>query len=81
MLMVTKSEAYQNLANAIIVQAAKDYVNGYKRRECLGFFRSQWYKELTDIPPHVIIKECERRVEENRKRLNHTHRSRGVDDD
>lgn len=46
----------ENLCNAIVLQAVKDYVKGYRREECLNFFRSDWYKCLTNIPPENIIK-------------------------
>ncbi len=51
----------ENLANAIIMQAARDYaaaymgeyVNGQKPeiviRECEKFFRSKWFERLTNI--------------------------------
>ena len=46
----------ENLANAIIVQAVRDYVSGYRREEVLQFFNSDWYKILTDLPSECIIK-------------------------
>lgn len=56
-------ENYQDLANAIIEQAAKDYIKAvrfllkhpknpdamYTKRECERFFNSEWYKMLTPI--------------------------------
>ena len=71
---VTIPEAYHNLANAIIAQAAKDYINGYRKKEVLEFFKSQWYKELTDVPSEVIIKECNRRIAEKRTNMYHSYR-------
>lgn len=55
--------AYQNLANAIILQAVNEYKVAIKKlkrhpknkdaklvkREVEGFFRSEWFKQLTDI--------------------------------
>jgi len=55
---ITSKKAYENLANAVILQAIKDYKNGYQRKDVLAFFRSQWYKELTDVPAGSIIKIC-----------------------
>lgn len=78
MITVTLGEAYQNLANAIVEQAAKDYIAGYKRQDCLEFFRSQWFTELTDIPGSVIIKECNKQIEENRNKIRHYYRKRGM---
>ena len=49
-------DPYQNLANAIIVQAVKDYMNGYQRDGVIKFFKSDWYKCLTSYPSDDIIK-------------------------
>lgn len=60
---VSQTEAYENLANAIIVQAMKDYVNiRAMRPSILRFFHSDWFKVLTDMPPETIIKICNERV-------------------
>lgn len=59
MKRVTTKQAYENLANAIILQAIKDYNEDYKKEECLHFFRSQWFSELTAIPGSAIIRLCE----------------------
>lgn len=56
-------EPYQNLANAIVTQAAKDYVDylreGYKRayeaRSIERFFRSQRFMIFTNIDPEWLI--------------------------
>lgn len=64
------SRPYENLANAIILQAAKDYraaLRKLKRNpqnkdakytisEVERFFRSDWYKMLTDVDGELIIK-------------------------
>lgn len=61
---------YENLANAIVFQAAKDYrkaLRKYKRqpenksakseiREIERFFRSNWYRTLTDLDGEMLIK-------------------------
>lgn len=73
--------AFENLANAIVVQAAEDYRQalwGMARhkedrdffkysataKECERFFRSPWYKTLTDVDPEILIgalrEECSR---------------------
>ena len=49
-------DPYENLANAIIVQAVRDYATGYRRDEVMSFFKSDWYKILTDLPSECIIK-------------------------
>ena len=60
---------YQDLANAIIVQAAKDYQAAFKKRTALPaskywrekaaglerFFRTDWYAMLTDIDPEYLM--------------------------
>ena len=62
-------ECYENLANAIIEQAVKDYVRAIqvlKRnknsidaqkmlKDVLSFFRSEWFTALTDLDPDVLI--------------------------
>ena len=67
---MTHSEPYENLANAIIIQACKDYRKAYKRYlrrfrstdkpddelvDLERFFRSSWCRMLTDIDGEVII--------------------------
>lgn len=68
---------YDNLANAIIVQAAKDYKDAVKklkrgrknseaeriRNECLRFFRSEWFNTLTEIDPEFLISKLNEEVE------------------
>ncbi len=63
-------EGYERLANEIIVLAAKDYRRVLKRlkrhpnsrmvgaeaEELEGFFRSDWYRTLTDVDGELIIK-------------------------
>lgn len=60
-------EGFENLANAIILQAVKDYrkaLSGCKvdKRdsksviaECETFFRSKWFQELTDVDGEYLI--------------------------
>lgn len=58
------SRNYEDLANAIILQAARDYRATLKKpddraaaamqREVERFFRSAWFVELTDVEPEVI---------------------------
>jgi hypothetical protein len=61
---------YENLANAIILQAVKDYRGALKKlekrpnyepakimkNEVERFFRSDWYRELTSIDGNILIK-------------------------
>ncbi len=64
------TKCYENLANAIILQAVWDYrkalrklANGRKnmaaeetKSGCERFFRSGWYKDLTSIDGEKLIK-------------------------
>ena len=59
---------YELLAEAIILQAVRDYrsadSNGAKAH-IIRFFRSDWFKVLTDLDCEVLIerlkKECKKR--------------------
>lgn len=56
---------YEDLANAIILQAVRDYRAAVKApedkeavrtiREVERFIRSAWFVELTDVEPEVIL--------------------------
>lgn len=62
-------DPYQSLANAIIIQAIRDYRSATKELikhpknasakhtcdECLKFFRSRWFGVLTDVKPEILI--------------------------
>lgn len=61
---------YENLANAIVLQAVKDWrsvARTLKKRsryepakqmkeECERFFRSDWFEALTDVDGRIILK-------------------------
>lgn len=58
-------DPYESLANAIIAQSYWDYVNAddvphtdpfYQRKSILEFFRSDYFRILTDTDPEYIIK-------------------------
>ncbi|MCM1532780.1 MAG: hypothetical protein NC114_10995 [Ruminococcus flavefaciens] len=68
---------YENIANAIIIQAAKDYRKAYKRylrrfrstgepdadlMEIERFFRSAWYQTLTAIDGEYLIQRIRQEV-------------------
>ena len=69
---------YDALANAIILQACKDYrkaLRGYKKNEIMKirkFFHSQWYNELTKVNGDFILREIERQEKYDRKINNAT---------
>ena len=62
-------EPYENLANAIILQAVKDYrevlarAASYSAKDCYrrskddleGFVRSGWFGVLTNLDPELLI--------------------------
>lgn len=62
-------DPYENLANAIVLQAVKNYRDALKRlkkkpsnqsamsdaMECERFFRSDWYKALTSVDGEYLI--------------------------
>ena len=64
------NDAYENLANAIVLQAVKDWRKAVKtlkkrpryeaaiqmRDECERFFRSEWFEELTSVDGSVILR-------------------------
>ena len=60
---------YKLLANAIVIQAVKDYKKALKhddrglKRECCRFFRSQWFTELTNIDGEQIISKLKSEVQ------------------
>lgn len=71
------TEPYENLANAIVLQAVKDWRSAVKtlkkrprydpakqmRDDCEGFFRSGWFEELTDMDGSAILRKLKQ--EEN----------------
>ena len=72
------TEPYQNLANAIILMAVKDYRDALKKlkkrpkyapaqhmkNEVERFFHSDWYRELTSVDGNVLIKKLKSEVRE-----------------
>ena len=77
-------DCYQNLANAIILQAVKDYKKVLRRlarnpqnqdaqrekKRLERFFFSQWYGVLTDLDPKLLISGVMKRmhIEEEERR-------------
>lgn len=68
---------YENLANAIILQAVKDYRMVLKslkanprnrtaqadKTEIERFFRSQWYSALTSVDGEILIRSLQKEVD------------------
>ena len=84
MKFVTKEEAYENLANAIVVSAADEYKEAYLRvkrnpynegtkQELKGiesFFYSDWFLMLTKVDAGYLLRRIREMVdEEEDKRL------------
>ena len=70
MLYVTEREAFQNLANEIIIQAAKDYLGTQNRIEqdrIEYFFRSEWFTMLSDLDPETLINHLNREIRRRRQ--------------
>jgi hypothetical protein len=71
------TDPYERLANAIVLQAVKDYRNALRRLqinpdsrsakadkdELERFFRSQWYECLTSIDGEMLIEKLQEEVE------------------
>ena len=67
---------YENLANAIVLKAVRDYRDvirklSRKRKntaakdtydECLRFFRSEWFGVLTELDPEKLIQKLNEEV-------------------
>lgn len=70
------TDPYDVLANAIVLQAVKDYRDAMKklsrgrknvtaestRDECLRFFRSGWFGILTELDPEYLIRKLDEEV-------------------
>lgn len=69
---------YEELCNAIILQACKDYVyyrkkfnkkhkdvDYFRMKECEEFFKSDWAQLLTVLDPHVILEKIKKECEKN----------------
>ena len=69
-------DPYTRLANAIILQAVKDYRDAnkklsrgktnrdaeIKKKEVLDFFRSDWFGALTELDPEMLIRKLDEEV-------------------
>ena len=74
---VDYAECYVELANAIVLQAFKDYRKAlfkmvqepeeWKHRSAKKklerFFQSKWYRTLTDLDPEILMREAERQAD------------------
>ena len=76
MLKTTDGDPYTNLANAIVTQAAMDYLAALKKlkrsrnnkmamaeaMELERYFHSGWYGELTSVDPDYLIRRLREEV-------------------
>ena len=75
----TNQQGLEDLSNAIILQAVKDYrialsgrdVNGRDSKsviaECERFFQSEWFRELTDLDGEYLIKTIRKEFEKRKE--------------
>jgi hypothetical protein len=77
--LITGINPDEALAGGIIIQAARDYKSASRRlnktrcrnraeaecmrNECLRFFRSPWFSELTEIDPEYLIQKLDKEVQ------------------
>jgi len=73
-------DLYEQLANAIVLQAVKDYRDAlkklmkhprhesakYTKAEVERFFHSDWYRELTTVEPEILIRKLKEEVKNER---------------
>ena len=74
---VEYAECYVELANAIVLQAFKDYRKALfkmvqepgewkhrsTKKKLERFFHSKWYRTLTDLDPEILIREARRQAD------------------
>ncbi len=64
-------DPYEELANAIIVQAAKDYRQALHREDLVRllevehFFLSRWFRQLTAVKPEYLIGRLRKEYEDD----------------
>ena len=70
-------DSYEKLANAIVLQAVRDYRTALKRvarhpkdrdglavkNQCVRFFRSGWFGVLTGIDPEMLMRKLQMEVQ------------------
>ena len=76
-------ENWENLANAIIIRAVKDYAKAYRQflrhpenktaqegaRKLERFFFGDWYAALTDLDPHYLLNRLKEGIETGKLEL------------
>ena len=81
--MVYLQENWENLANAIIISAVKDFAKAYRRvlrhpdsrtaqeevKKLERFFFGEWYAKLTDLDPHYLLDRLKEEIKNSRLEL------------
>lgn len=63
------NKAYEDLANAIIIQAVKDIRKGNKHaKEARRFMESDWFEVLSKVDGKTILKRLDEEIAKKRKR-------------
>jgi len=76
-------ENWENLANAIIIRAVKDYAKAYRLllrwpedkaaqkevKKLEQFFFGDWYAALTDLDPHYLLNRLKEGIETGKLEL------------
>lgn len=79
---VDYAECYEELANAIVLQAFKDYRKALfkivqepeewkhrsSKKKLERFFHSKWYRTLTNLNPAILMQEAKRQADINVER-------------
>lgn len=82
---VDYAECYEELANAIVLQAFKDYRKALfklvqepeewkhrsSKKKLERFFHSKWYRTLTELNPEILMQEAKRQADINVERWEH----------
>ena len=62
-------KAYEDLANAIIIQAVKDIRQGNKyEKDARRFLESDWFEVLSKVDGRTILKRLDEEIAKKRKR-------------
>lgn len=82
MILVLDGDPFENLANAIILQAVVDYRHAVRRiksdpendlakdriRDVEKFFRSWWFAQLTNLDGELLLERLRKESENDKRR-------------
>ena len=69
-MTINHDAGLENLANAIVTQAAKDYEKALRNNDesmivdCERFFRSKWYRMMTNVNGEYLIEQLREKAKE-----------------